>query len=256
MSEVNADEALLDLLVELHLPHERQGPGSTTTTLKALELTGLGPDRPLRVADLGCGTGAAALVLAQHLDAEIVAVDLFDSFLEEFRIRAEARGVSDRISTVQASIDDLPFDDGEFDLIWSEGAIYNIGFATGVHAWRRYLKPGGVLVASEITWLTDSRPPALEEHWLAEYSEIDTASAKFQVLENAGYSPVGYFTLPPSAWTEEYYAPILADLDGFCARHDSQLADQIAQAERDEAQLYETYADYFSYGMYIVRRVR
>ena len=35
------------------------------------------------------------------------------------------------------------------DLIWSEGAIYNIGFEQGVRDWRPFLKEGGVLVASE-----------------------------------------------------------------------------------------------------------
>ena len=255
MTDIPNEEALFELLVDLHRPHARQGPGSHASTLLALELARIDRDRPLRIADLGCGTGSSALVLAEHLDSEIVAVDLFEPFLEELRVRADARNMSDRITAVQGSIDDLPFDDGEFDLIWSEGAIYNIGFEAGVNLWRRYLRPGGTLVASEITWLTDSRPTALEEHWLAEYPEIDTASAKLAILEKASFSPTGYFTLPEACWREEYYEPILADLDEFRTRNNSPLADQIAEAERAEAALYETYSDYFSYGVYIAQRV-
>lgn len=255
MTDIPNEEALFELLVDLHRPHARQGPGSHASTLLALELARIDRDRPLRIADLGCGTGSSALVLAEHLDGEILAVDLFEPFLEELRVRADARNMSARITAVQGSIDDLPFDDGEFDLIWSEGAIYNIGFEAGVNLWRRYLQPGGTLVASEVTWLTDSRPTALEEHWLAEYPEIDTASAKLAILEKARFSPTGYFTLPEACWREEYYEPILADLDEFRTRHNSPLADQIAEAERAEATLYETYSDYFSYGVYIAQRV-
>jgi len=37
-------------------------------------------------------------------------------------------------------MDDLPFQDEELDLIWSEGAIYNIGFERGLIEWRKFLK--------------------------------------------------------------------------------------------------------------------
>ena len=39
----------------------------------------------------------------------------------------------------------LPFGKEEFDLIWSEGAIYNIGFQRGLKEWREYIKPGGYI---------------------------------------------------------------------------------------------------------------
>jgi SAM-dependent methyltransferase len=81
----------------------------------------------------------------------------------------------------------------EFDVIWSEGAIYNMGFAAGVSAWRRFLKPGGKLIVSEITWLTADRPAELQSHRDAEYPEIDVASAKIGILERQGYIPEGYF---------------------------------------------------------------
>lgn len=40
------------------------------------------------------------------------------------------------------SMENLPFGDREYDIIWSEGAIYNIGFERGVIDWNRYLKVG------------------------------------------------------------------------------------------------------------------
>ena len=49
----------------------------------------------------------------------------------------------------------------------------SIGFEKGVTEWRRFLKPGDLLVASEITWLTDARPAEIQKHWDDEYPEIN-----------------------------------------------------------------------------------
>lgn len=117
------------------------GPGSDANTRQALELSGLLGRPDLKVADLGCGTGASAMVLAEHLDARITAVDLFPEFLEELTRRAEARGVGARITTLAASIDALSFEPAALKEIRSEGAIYNIGFEAGFAAWRPFLKP-------------------------------------------------------------------------------------------------------------------
>ena len=57
----------LDLIADLHLRNPRQGPGGDTETLQALQLAGLiDADSSLRVADIGCGTGAGTLLLALY----------------------------------------------------------------------------------------------------------------------------------------------------------------------------------------------
>ncbi|MCV6623524.1 MAG: class I SAM-dependent methyltransferase, partial [Cellvibrionaceae bacterium] len=186
------------------------------------------------------------------LNAKITAVDFLQDFINVLGVRAQSEGVAEKISPLCASMDTLPFENEEFDVIWSEGAIYNIGFEKGVADWRRYLKPGGLLVASEITWLTESRPAQIQEHWCSEYPEIDTASAKFKVLENNGYTPIGYFVFPEYCWLENYYEPILNRLDSFLGRQgNSQAARDIIEAEKREIELYRAYKAYFSYGMYI-----
>jgi SAM-dependent methyltransferase len=149
----------------------------------------------------------------------------------------------------------LPFEEGEFDVIWSEGAIYNIGFQKGVKEWKRYLKPGGLLIASEITWITSTRPSELQNHWDSEYPEIDVASAKIKVLEENGYSPIGYFVLPEHCWLENYYEPMRSSFQVFMSRNgNSEEARALVKAERYEIELYEKYKDYYSYGVYIARR--
>ena len=243
------------LLIDLHKQGYRQGPGGDAETQKALNLTMTDRAAPLKVADIGCGTGASALLLARLLNARITAVDFLQDFLDVLNQRAENAGVADRISTLACSMDNLPFTNEELDVIWSEGAIYNIGFEKGVAEWRRFLKSGGLLVASEITWLTDTRPAELQKHWDSEYPEIDVASAKIRVLEKHGYSPIGYFVLPEHCWLDEYYRPMQAGFEDFLNRNgNSEEAREIVAAEQREIDLYEKYKAYISYGVYVARK--
>lgn len=243
------------LLIDLHITADRQGPGGEAETRRAVELSGLSTRPKLRVADIGCGTGASTLVLAKELDAHIVAVDFLPEFLDVLRARAAHAGVADRIEAVSASMDALPIEPGSLDAIWSEGAIYNMGFESGVRQWRRLLKPGGILAVSELTWLTDSRPAELEEHWYAQYPEVGTASSKMAVLERNGYAPMGYFTLGKHCWLDAYYLPMQQRFPAFLARHASSAAAQaVVAAEELEIALYARHQAFVSYGYYVARR--
>jgi ubiquinone/menaquinone biosynthesis C-methylase UbiE len=244
------------LLIDLHKEGHRQGPGGDAETELALNLAMIDRAAPLKIADIGCGTGASTILLARLLNARITAVDFLQDFLDVLEKRAEMTGVAGRISALPRSMDDLPFTEEELDVIWSEGAIYNIGFEKGVAEWRRFLKVGGLLVASEITWLTDSRPTELQKYWDSEYPEIDVASAKIRVLEKHGFSPVGYFALPEHCWLEEYYRPMQARFEDFLNRNGySEKAREIVTAEQHEIDLYEKHKSHVGYGMYIAKKL-
>jgi ubiquinone/menaquinone biosynthesis C-methylase UbiE len=244
------------LLINLHKDGLRQGPGSDAQTEMALRLARIDQTTPLQIADIGCGTGASTLWLAQHLNAHITAVDFLPEFLNVLLERAKSTGVENKITPLACSMDNLPFAAEQFDVIWSEGAIYNIGFGKGVSDWRRFLKTGGLLVVSEITWITDSRPSELQEYWEREYPEIDAASGKFRVLEQHGYSPLGYFVLPEACWLDQYYRPMQARFEDFLSRNgNSDAARAVVAAEQREIELYETFKAHFSYGMYVARKL-
>lgn len=246
----------LDLLLDLHLDGARQGPGSLADTRQALALSGLMGQEGLKLADIGCGTGASTLLLAEVLDAEITAVDFLEPFLDRLHASAEKAGLKEKITPLTALMEELPFAPESLDAIWSEGAIYNMGFAHGVRTWSRFLKTGGVLAVSELTWITAERPKEIEDHWAAAYQEVATAAEKIAVLEAAGYSPLGYFVLPTSSWIETYYDPLEARFEAFLTRHDqSAAAKELIDTEMAEIDLYKRYADYVSYGFYIARKV-
>ena len=246
----------LELLVDFHKDAERQGPGSSFETKKALNLININKDHKLKIADIGCGSGAQTITLAQNIEGEITAIDLFPEFLEKLNSKAKELGLQDKITTLEKSMEELPFGKEEFDIIWSEGAIYIIGFETGIKEWKSYLKPGGYLAVSEITWITNSRPKELEEYWHKEYPEIDRASNKIRILEENGYSLVGYFILPQESWIDNYYKPMDKRFPAFLEQHNhSEMARNIVEETKEEIRKYHKDTDYYSYGFYIAKKI-
>jgi SAM-dependent methyltransferase len=245
-----------ELLIDLHKDAARQGPGGDAATEQALRLAGIDRTAPLKVADIGCGTGASTLLLARLLNAQITAVDFLQDFLDVLQNRAAQQGLCEKITPLCCSMDALPFEPEQFDVIWSEGAIYHIGFERGVADWKRYLKPGGVLAVSEITWTTAKRPEELQRHWDREYPEIDTAAAKLGVLEQHGYRPCGCFVLPEYCWMKNYYQPMQERFADFLRRNgNTDEARAIIEAEQLEIELYQKYKTDYSYGMYIAQKI-
>lgn len=243
------------LICEYFASLERQGPGSPEATLKALSfIEGLTPES--RIADIGCGTGGQTRVLAKHAPGVISGLDLFPDFIHSFNAKAQTAGLQDRVSGVIGSMEALPFADEELDLIWSEGAIYNIGFEQGIRQWRRFLKPGAYLAVSEACWLTESRPEEIEQFWHDAYPEIDTLASKVQQVQQAGYLPVATFVLPENCWLDHFYRPQGPLQEEFLQRHPGNAAAaELVATQRHEAELYRRYGQYYGYVFFIARKL-
>ena len=249
------DKSDVTILVNFFNSLERQGPGLENLTLKAWNLTGLDAEASITAADLGCGNGGPTLSLAKHTKAQITAVDIFEDFLARLNERAVALGVSKQVRTHQGSMNELPFEKNSLDLIWSEGAIYNMGFKLGIQYLRPFLKEDGVLAVSEVIWTTKERPKEVEDFWNANYPEIATSKEKITILEQNGYKLLGDFVLPEEAWLEGYYLPIEAHVPSFLAKHpDHNSAKVFTDSMLEEAAFYKMYKDYFSYGFYVVKK--
>lgn len=246
----------LELIIDLNKNSERQGPGSEKETLKALDLMNLQEGKYLKIADIGCGSGAQTITLAKNLNGQITAVDLFHEFLDELNVRSKESGLNEKIITLEKSMDDLPFKHEDFDIIWSEGAIYNIGFENGIKKWKDFLKSGAYLAVSEVTWISNTRPQQIQEFWTREYPQIDTASNKIRVLEDNGFTLAGYFILSENSWIENYYKALEAGFDDFLERNNnSDRAKKVIEEYKDEIDVYLNYKDYYSYGFYIARKI-
>lgn len=246
----------MELMMQLHLNNKRQGPGSDEATNLAITLAGIDKEKSYKIADIGCGTGGQTISLAKTLKGEIVAVDLFEEFLEKLKENCENENTTAHIEALSASMDKLPFEKEEFDIIWSEGAVYNIGFKYGINYWKEFIKPGGILAVSELSWITNSRPNELEDFWNGEYSEMDSISGKIRVLEEAGYKVLGHFILSDDCWLDNYYVPLLGSHKEFLERfYDNETARMIVERDIKEVEFYKKYKDFYSYGFYIAQKI-
>jgi ubiquinone/menaquinone biosynthesis C-methylase UbiE len=243
------------LICEYFSSIERQGPGSPEVTIKALSFIDYLSNES-RIADLGCGTGGQTMVMAQHVPGNITAIDLFSTFIDLFNQNAGKLNLQDRVKGIIGSMDSLPFQEEELDLIWSEGAIYNIGFERGLNEWRKFLKTGGYVAVTEASWFTEERPAEINDFWVEAYPEIDTIPNKVAIMQKAGYLPVASFILPEKCWTEHFFAPQIKAQEIFLKKHaGNQTAEGLIAYARHEAQLYAKYKAYYGYVFYIGKKI-
>ena len=79
-----------------------------------------------QILDVGCGTGVHIQDLADLSAGTITAVDNHRQFLDPITAWADREGMGGRVRTINAFMDDLQFENGQFDLIWSEGDISSV----------------------------------------------------------------------------------------------------------------------------------
>lgn len=234
---------------------ERQGPGSPEVTAKALSFVDNLTDNSL-IADIGCGTGGQTMVLAQHAPGHITGLDLFPVFIDLFNTNAARMNFQHRVKGIVRSMDNLPFENEELDLIWSEGAIYNIGFERGFTEWRKFLKPGGYIAVTESSWFTDKRPVEIENYCRPHFPEMDTISNKIAQIQKAGYTPVAAFVLPSECWTEHYFSPLLKAQEIFLAKYrGNKAAEEFITMQRYDAEIYRRYKEFYGYVFYIAKKI-
>jgi len=248
-------ESDFELICAYYSSIDRQGPGSQEVTIQALNfIENLGEQS--QIVDIGCGTGGQTMVLAQNTNAQITGLDLFPVFIDLLEKRAKALNLESRVKGIVASMDQLPFEKEQWDVIWSEGAIYNVGFEKGLNEWKQYLKKGGYIALTEVSWFTDERPDEINQFWMDAYPEIDTIPNKLEIMQKAGYQIIASFILPEYCWTDQFYTPQIEAQRIFLEKYrDNQVANELVDNQRHEATLYSKYKAYYGYVFYIGKKI-
>lgn len=247
------DDHAFGLFLEVYGTLPRAGPGGDEHTLRALALM-LG-SVPRTVLDLGCGPGAQTVALAKALpDAHIVAVDLLVPMVDEANRRLAAQGIEDRAAAVVGDMGAPPVAQGSQDLIWCEGAIYNLGVTEALRAWRPLLRTGGTVAFTEPVWLVDSPPKQIHDWWSSEYPAISPGEGVQARIDAASFRRVASFVLPASAWWDEYYGPMQNRIARLKKRlPDDPIAGQVASAAEVEIDYFRRFSDCYSYEFFIVQ---
>ncbi len=242
-----------NVFFEIHSNLPREAPGDDESTKKAFQMLKDLPQKP-RILDVGCGPGMQTIVIAKVSNGTIKALDNHQPFLDSLRIRAEAEGVSGRISLINADMASLKFVDGSFDLIWSEGAIYIIGFERGICEWKRLLAEKGNLVVSELCWLKPDPPKEVKEFFMKVYPAMKTIQENIAIIERADYRLINHFVLPDESWWKNYYIPISKKLPSLKVKYkDDMEALDVLKCEELEIETFRKYSSYYGYVFYIMQ---
>lgn len=105
-----------------------------------------------RAADVGCGAGGVALLLADAVgeSGNMTAVEVNPERLKGLALLLETNPLAERILLREGSLPALPFGDAEFDLVWCSRVVHHVpDQIAGVRELARITKPGGRVVVRE-----------------------------------------------------------------------------------------------------------
>ena len=170
-------------------------------------------DKP-RILDIGCGSGVPTMELARLGQGEVIGIDIDQPALDKLTKKIREAGSSNRVQAVNCSILDMVFPDESFDIVWSEGSIFVIGFERGIQEWKQFLKPNGFMVI---------------------HDEKGNVEEKLKQISKCGYKLLGHFILSADTWWAEYFAPLeklIAKYQTNCTDDPSAL-EELNQARRE-----------------------
>lgn len=207
------------------------------------------------ILDIGCGDGEPTLELARLSDGTVTGIDIKQGQLDRLIRKAWERGLQDRVKAVKMSMQNLDFPKEHFDIIWSEGAIWVIGFKKGLLKWKWLIKPRGFLVVHEMCWLKPDPPAEIRNHWHGLFPGITTTDKMIDIIQECGYVILGHFMLPDDFWWEGYYEALQERIDLLKERYkDDAQVQSILDSEQRQVNIYKRNMCYYGSAFFIMQR--
>lgn len=144
-----------------------------------------------RLLDVGCGSGAATIKLAEWLDGEIIGIDIDNGSLDSFREKIKNKALSSRIKAIKTSFIRNDFKDHSFNILWAEGVFHIIGYDKSLKESYRLLTQKGFLVIVDTLEI------------------LEKNKKKFK---NCGFKVYDQINWEENAWWTEYYGPLEAKI--------------------------------------------
>lgn len=166
------------------------------------------------ILDVGCGSGIPTIELAKLSKGHVTGIDIDEDSLKILKRKIKDFGLKNQMSVIKESINTMDFPKESFDIIWSEGAVFVIGFENSIKKWRLYLKPKGFLVI---------------------HDEIKDKSKKLEIIDKYGYKIISQFDLPFEIWWDEYFAPLEQLVKSYRKKYtnDSELGRELKKDQRE-----------------------
>jgi ubiquinone/menaquinone biosynthesis C-methylase UbiE len=244
----------MDYFFELYTGLPRGGPGDNESTRKAFNLMENLPTEP-RILDIGCGPGMQTLELARISGGKITALDYHQGFLDKLLADAKSEKLDDQIEILHRSMLEMDFEDGTFDIIWSEGALYFMGFQNGLKKCNQLLKDKGHLVITHAVYLQKEIPEEVVKYWDSEYDDIDQIDDTINKINEAGFNLISHYSLPTSSWVDNYYDPLLERVIELEKKYQgNETALEVLKNSRFEIDFFKKYSDYYGYEFFVMQK--
>ena len=242
-----------DIFYEIFNNLPRGGPGDNESTRKAFSLLRDLPER-VHFLDIGCGPGMQTIELAKLINGQIVALDNHQPFLDKLNTEVKREGLENKIKTINASMFSMDFKNEQFNVIWSEGAVFIYGFEKALKDWRIFLKKDGYFIVSEIAWIKSHPPQEIKEFFKQEYPPMKTNEENIQIIKNSNYSLIDSFILPESSWWNNYYNPYEKQVSALKEKYqDNKEKISLLDSALIEIELFRKYSKYYGYVFYIMQ---
>ncbi len=245
---------MIKYFFEIHKDLPREGPGSFEATKRAYDSIKEFLNKPL-ILDIGCGPGKQTIDLLNISDGEIIAIDNHRPFIERLNKTISDGRFEKRAKAQFGDMSKPEFEEGQFDLIWSEGAIYQLGFEKGLKDFRKYLKPGGFIAVTEASWTSRNISNENAEFWANEYPEIKHYDENLLIAERCGYKIIDHFILDKSDWFNDYYIPMKPKIKMLKEKYpNDEDAQEVVRLHEWEIKIMENYGNECGYVFYILQK--
>jgi serine/threonine-protein kinase HipA len=188
--------------------------------------------------------------LAHHYQSVVMAVDTSPVFIDELKIRANQLGLEHLIIPIQGDMATLDWPIGSVDLLWSEGAAYNLGFEQALKIWRPLLVNNGIAVVSELSWFTDNVPEPAFAFWQNAYPMMGTEAENIDRASRSGFRVLSTHRLPTQAWWDNYYEPLRQRIQQMEITPKIQT---VIRETEEEMRLFANFSDFYGYTFYVLK---
>jgi ubiquinone/menaquinone biosynthesis C-methylase UbiE len=244
----------IEYLYELCEALPRCGPGANEYTRRAFHAIPQPPKYPF-ILDIGCGSGVQTIELAKISNGKIIALDNHEAFLNKLMEQASKQGLEEKITPKNASMLDMDFEEKTFDIIWSEGALYFMGFQNGLKRCHQLLKNNGYLAVSELVYISLDPPDVVIQYLEGEYPDIKNIKDNMELIQREGFKLISHFTLPESAWLNSYYLPMERELPRLNKKYQgNEIALGVFEGFRNEINFYRKYSKFYGYEFFVMQK--
>jgi MPBQ/MSBQ methyltransferase len=161
--------------------------GGKASTVRLARLAGLQPG--MHVLDVGGGLGGPARTLSVEFGCHVTVVDLTESYVRAAELLTTRLGLGERVTHRVGNALELPFEDGLFDVVWTQNSGMNIAAKEPLYiGFQRVLRPGGLLALQE-PMAGPVQPPIFPVMWArdAATSFLRAPAEMRALIEAAGF---------------------------------------------------------------------